>query len=94
MASEEQVLRRLRWTVVVSVTVLFVLIVVLVFQIAIRLSNNAQINRLEAEQARLEQALQDANRDIDYFNTWQFIEDYARENLGWGRPGQGVFTRP
>ena len=87
-------MRRMRWIVVGSMTVLFVLATVLVFQIAIRMNSNSQVAALTAEQERLQILLQDTNREIDYFQTWQFIEDWAREHLGWGRPGQAIFVRP
>ena len=89
-----QLLRRIRLIVIGGVTVLFILATVLVFQIAIRMNNNSTVARLEAEQDSLRQQLQNANSDINYMQTWQFIEDYVRQHLGWGRPGQNIFVRP
>jgi len=88
-----QLLNRVRWIVVGSVALLFVLVVVLVFQIAIRLNSNSTVAALEREQEALQNQLINAERDISYFQSPEFIEDWAREHLGLGRPGQSIFTR-
>ncbi|MCL2586806.1 MAG: hypothetical protein FWE31_01040 [Firmicutes bacterium] len=89
-----QLMRRIRWVVVGGMTVFFILVTVLVFQIAIRMNNNRTLARLETEQAALREQLQRAGHEIEYMQTWQFIEDWAREHLGLGRPGQSEFVRP
>jgi len=92
--TSDQLLKRVRWVVVGGVTVLFVLVVALVFQIAIRLNNESQVRALLAEQSRLEQILRDAQFDMNYFDSPQFVEDWLRQHLGLGRPGQSIFVRP
>lgn len=86
-------MKRIRMGVVGGVTLAFILVTVLVFTIAIRLNHQSTENALLAEQRRLEQQLVNANRDIEYFETWDFIERYMRDHLGWGRPGQYIFQR-
>ena len=89
----ERIGRRLQLIVVASVTVLFILVTVMSFQLAIMSNRNNEIAALEAEQARLRQALEEAERDIYFYDTWDFIEEWARQNLGMGRPGQSFFVR-
>lgn len=78
--------------VVACVTVLFVLITVLAFQIAIRISHNNQYASLQAERARLEHQLRIAENDLDilYNDTDRFIREWAH-SMGWTRPGQSIF---
>jgi len=83
--------RNVKIVVVSCVALFFVLVVTLTITIGVRVSHRAQVNRLEEQQARLRAQLNDVERDLSYFDTGQFIEDFARE-LGWIRPGQGLWT--
>jgi len=89
----ERVNKRVQIIVVSAVTLLFTLICVLTFQIAINLNRNSQLNQLLAEQARLETQLRNAENAQYLMGSEDFIYYFALRELGWGRPGQVIFRR-
>jgi len=88
----QRLTRRVQMIVVGSVALFFVLVVVLSFQIAIRVNHRNQETALAAQRYNLEQQIQGAERDLDFFQTDRFIEEFALSQ-GWARPGQGVHRR-
>ena len=72
---------------------MFVLIVVLAFLIAIRANHNRQEQQLLETRAQITYQLNQAQTDIDFFQSMRFAEEYAMIVLRWGRPGQTLFTR-
>ena len=94
MVLNERQQKKLRLAVIASVTTMFVLIVVLAFQIAIRTNHANQEKALVAELDSIRHQKNLADRDISHFYTQRFIEEYAWKNLGWARPGSSIFERP
>lgn len=85
--------KRVQMIVVGAVTVMFVLIIVLAFQIAQRTSHANQLRSLAAEREALQNQINQAERDIGHFNSCRFVDEYAWQQLGWGRPGSTHFRR-
>lgn len=76
---------------VCAVLLVFVLLGLLVFQYitywrltAQNLELNRQLEALKIERQNLE-------NEVDYKSSEEFIEDYAREVLGWGRENETYY---
>lgn len=76
--------KAIKWISVVTVVLIFVLAIVLVFEFV-------KINELKNKEklllnsvSNLEQSIVDYTNANDYLNSSDYVEDYARENLGWG----------
>jgi len=93
MQMNERLQKRLKLIVVGAVTVFFILVIVLSFQLAIRSNRNGEEAALQAEQEWLLAALEQAEGSIIYFDTWEFVLQWARENLGIGLPNQSIVYR-
>lgn len=76
---------------VCAVLLVFVLLGLLVFQYITywRLTaQNLELNR-QLEALRVER--QNLENEVDYKSSEEFIEDYAREVLGWGRENETYY---
>ncbi len=76
--------KAIKWISVVTVVLIFILAIVLVFEFV-------KINELKNKEklllnsvSNLEQSIVDYTNANDYLNSSDYVEDYARENLGWG----------
>ncbi|MCL2846195.1 MAG: hypothetical protein FWE38_00725 [Firmicutes bacterium] len=85
--------KRLQIVVVGAVTLLFTLVLVLVLIMSMNHTRLSRADALAMENARLEQQLRNIQNELEYMDTWQFILDYARDELGLGRPGQNHWTQ-
>ena len=88
---EKQLKKKIQLIVASALSLFFVLITVLAFQFAIRINQRNLERDLIAQSQLLSQQIQSANRDIDYYNSNKFAEDFALKYLGWGREGQVIF---
>ena len=73
--------------------VFFCLLVALTVQLSIRANQRAMEKKLIASQAELQKQLEDTQRNIDYYQTQKFIEEYALRELGYGRDGAKIFSQ-
>ena len=83
--------RKIQMIVIAAMSLFFVLVVVVVFQCAIRINQGSTVNALSKENSSLAQQIQRAKEDEKYFSSPQFIYDYALRYLNRGRPGDKVF---
>jgi cell division protein FtsB len=83
--------KSVKFITVAVVAVLFVLMVVLVVQfVQITHLKNSQ-DMLQNQLDQLEQNIVSYNSENDYLESAEFIEDYAREVLGYGLLGETRF---
>ena len=78
----EDRLRRLKLIVVGAVSLLFILIVVLIFQIGIGANRTAQIRRHERDIARMNDEIYRLQNDEQCFESDRFILEYLLSQ-GW-----------
>ena len=90
---QEQVQKRLRMIVVGGVTLAFVLITILGFVAAFNIHGGNEVARLEQENARLQERLNNLEAEMEWFNDFDFILEYARDNFNLGLPGSSIWTR-
>ena len=73
-----------------------ILLVVLLTIVIVQFARIAPLKRQKAAaEARLEQILKDKeqlNDALDYVKDGKFLEEFAREKLGYGKPGETKFT--
>ena len=82
--------RRIQIIVVTAMSLFFVLVTVVVFQFAIRIHQDAQIRALAKANRQLDQKIEQAQLDKDYYDSHEFKYDYALRHLNGGRPGDIV----
>ena len=82
--------RKIQIVVVTAMSLFFVLVTVVVFQFAIRINQEMQIRALARDNARLEQQIEQAKDEEEYFNSPGFKYDYSLRHLNRGRPGDIV----
>lgn len=66
---------------ILCVTMIFLLVVIMIFQFVTLAVATQKQETLIAEIAEMEQAIDDISDEIDYRETLLYIEKYARENL-------------
>lgn len=74
---------------------MFVCIIILACQF-IKIANfRNQENKLETEKQRLVNEIYNYNTANDYYNSnrSEFLEEYAREDLLWGKDGEYWYTK-
>jgi len=89
--NERKIKRRVQLIVASSMAVFFCLLLTLVVQLAIRANQKNMENSLLNTQAYLQEQLKSGDKMIDFINSPKFIEEYALRELGWGKPGSGIF---
>ncbi|MGD9901659.1 MAG: hypothetical protein AB7S44_03895 [Spirochaetales bacterium] len=79
---------------IVAIVVLAVLVIVLTFQYVSLKTLERNETLLTEQLASLEQVYENYQDEYDYIynNQTQYVEDYAREVLGWGREGEIKFV--
>lgn len=83
----EKQIRAIKITTILTSIIMFVCIIVLVFQF-IKIGNlKEKTEKLNAYKTQLEEQINDYNTTNAYYdnNRTEFLEDYAREVLGWGQ---------
>jgi len=91
MELNQRNLKKVQLVVVGAVTLMFILVTVVTFQIALRISHNRMENDLRTARDRLENQMYIYENDLAHFETWRFIEEFALRHLGWGRPGESIW---
>ena len=76
---------------IICAIVMFALICVLIFQFT-RISNlKNKENQLKGHLSSLEQQIIDYTNENNYLQSKEYLEDYAREVLGWGKENEMYF---
>lgn len=76
---------------IICAIVMFALICVLIFQFT-KISNlKNKENQLKGHLSSLEQQIVDYTNENNYLQSKEFLEDYAREVLGWGKENEMYF---
>lgn len=76
---------------IICAIVMFALICVLIFQFT-RISNlKNKENQLKGHLSSLEQQIVDYTNENNYLQSKEYLEDYAREVLGWGKENEMYF---
>ena len=89
--NERKIKRRIQAIVASSMFIFFCLILALGVQLAIVANQSAMKKSLAAQQQALEQQLVEGQQKIDYYQSSQFIDEYALQQLGYGRDGAKIF---
>lgn len=93
MANEEELKlkRKVQLIVITAMSLFFVLVTVVVFQFAIRINQESQKNSLKKQNAALQRQIDNALDETAYYNSKDFIYDFAARFLNRGRPNDIVF---
>jgi len=83
--------RKVQLIVISAISLFFVLCTVAVFQFAMIINRNAQIRTLDRQNAALQLQIDRALDDAQYFDSDQFVYDFALRHLNRGRPNDRVF---
>ncbi len=76
---------------IICAIVMFALICVLIFQFT-KISNlKNKENQLKGHLSSLEQQIIDYTNENNYLQSKEYLEDYAREVLGWGKENEMYF---
>lgn len=76
---------------IICAVLMFALLCVLVFQLVkISTLKNRQAE-LTTTLAELEKQVVDYTNENEYIKSYEYLEDYAREILGWGRENEVTF---
>ncbi|MCL2851154.1 MAG: hypothetical protein FWE01_02210 [Firmicutes bacterium] len=78
----EDRLRRLKFIVVGAVSLLFILVIVLVFQIGIGSNRNAQIRRHERDLRAMQDELYRLTNDTNFLESDRFVREFLLSQ-GW-----------
>ena len=91
MNKQEQMLKkRVQIIVAACLSLFFVLVTVVVFQFAIRMNQDAQARALARQTEVMRKQIEQAEQDIEYFNSPEFQRDYASRYQNKGKPGDAV----
>ncbi|MCI5714868.1 MAG: septum formation initiator family protein [Firmicutes bacterium] len=79
------------WISVICAVLMFALVCVLIFQF-VRISNLKQKEKqLSDTLSQLETNIVDYTNESNYLRSSEYLEDYAREVLGWGKNNEMYF---
>ena len=85
---EKRNTKKIQLVTVIAVVVLFILILVLVTLVSQKVQMNAKKKRLVEQQDALQQMIENGLEDYEYRQSLEYIEKYAREELGILSGGQ------
>lgn len=88
---ERKIRSKIATLTVFAVLLVFILIGLLVFQYVKYWRLTAQSLELNRQLETLKTERQDLEKEVDYKSSEEFIEDYAREVLGWGREDETYY---
>ena len=90
----EKQVRTIKIITAISVVVMFICIIILTFQF-IKIGNlRHKTNELTEYKAELVEQINNYNTTNQYYNNnrTEYLENYAREVLGWGQNGSTWYT--
>ena len=89
--NERKIKKRIQLIVASSMFTFFCLLLTLTVQLAIMANQRAMERSLKTQREILQQQLVAENQKIDYYQSSQFIDEYALRELGYGRDGAKIF---
>lgn len=84
---------KIQLVTVIAVVVLFILILVLVTLVSQKVQMNAKKKRLVEQQDALQQMIENGLEDYEYRQSLEYIEKYAREELGMIDAGDTIWKQ-
>lgn len=90
----EKNIKAIKITTIITCIILFACVIILTFQF-IKIANLKEKNRnLEAYRTELVEEINTYDSANDYYNNnrSEYLENYAREVLGWGLEGETWYT--
>lgn len=83
--------KTIKWISVICAVLMFALLCVLIFQF-VRIANLKQKEKqLSNNLSQLENQIIDYTNESNYIRSSEYLEDYAREVLGWGKNNEMYF---
>ena len=89
--NERKIKKRIQLIVAGSMFAVVCLIVTLGVQLAIMANQNAMKRSLNIQRQELQNQLSLEEQKITYYQSSQFIDEYALRELGYGRDGAKIF---
>ena len=89
--TEKKVKRNIILITVLAVLLVFALIVILVFQYASFWNLKTKEHNLQEQLKQLQTEHAFYEKEYEYKSSDEYIEDYAREVLGWGKYGSKYY---
>ena len=91
----EKHIKAIKITTIISIVIMFVCIIVLVCQLFSINNLKEKTNQLQAHKEQLIENIYNYNTTNAYFgnNRQEYLENYARETLGWGDSDEIWYTK-
>ena len=90
---EKRNTKKIQLVTVIAVVVLSILILVLVTLVSQKVQMNAKKKRLVEQQDALQQMIENGLEDYEYRQSLEYIEKYAREELGMIDAGDTIWKQ-
>lgn len=76
---------------VICAVLFFALTIILIVEFINIANLNNKEKALQARLSDVEQSIVNVTNQNNYLNSSEYLEDYAREVLGWGKDGEVIF---
>ncbi len=76
---------------VICAILFFALIIILIVEFINIANLNNKEKALQKRLSDVEQSIVNVTNQNNYLNSSEYLEDYAREVLGWGKDGEVIF---
>lgn len=76
---------------IICAVLFFALTIILIVEFVNIANLNNKEKALQARLSDVEQSIVDVTNQNNYLNSSEYLEDYAREVLGWGKDGEVIF---
>ena len=77
---------------VICAILFFALVIILIVEFINIANLNNKEKALQKRLSDVEQSIVNVTNQNKYLNSSEYLEDYAREVLGWGKDGEVIFT--
>ncbi len=76
---------------IICAVLFFALTIILIVEFVNIANLNNKEKQLQTRLSDVEQSIVDVTNQNNYLNSSEYLEDYAREVLGWGKDGEVIF---
>lgn len=76
---------------IICAVLFFALTIILIVEFVNIANLNNKEKALQARLSDVEQSIVNVTNQNNYLNSSEYLEDYAREVLGWGKDGEVIF---
>ncbi len=76
---------------VICAILFFALVIILIVEFINIANLNNKEKALQKKLSDVEQSIVNVTNQNNYLNSSEYLEDYAREVLGWGKDGEVIF---